>query len=103
MEMGERLSRYCWYLAKERSLENQSEVSSPSYMILSIPSCRSPAIKVLLAIKVSVEGSVIDSVACLFPTIENLVTTVVSVILHENYMCMSAYREVSSAHVQSIE
>jgi hypothetical protein len=58
----------------------------------------------LLAIKVSVEGSVLDSVACLSSTMKNLVTTVVSVILHENYMCTSAYRELSSAHVQqSIE
>jgi hypothetical protein len=101
--MGEGLSRYCWYLEKERSRENQSEVSSPSYMILLSSSCLFPAIKVLLAIKVSVERSVVDNVACLSSTVGNLVTSSVSVILHENYMCTAAYRELSSAHVQCIE
>lgn len=60
------------------------------------PSLVSPTIKVLRAIKVLIESSsLLDNVASLSATIWGLVTIMVSLLLHEDYNCTAAYRDVS--------
>ena len=86
--MGRNVSCDCWYLAKELSVDNESEVSSTLYVFL-LSSCLDPAIKVLLVIKVPVESSALDNVTCLSPAVNGPVISLGSLLLHDNYMYCS--------------